>query len=266
MTVAILEKYQSGRQSRGDSNSLTVEYVITGTDDAIVAREALDSGAAPILDGLLLVGTAIESRLANEAWSGTATYGLVPKPDSTNTPNGEYSFETGGGTAHITQSLGTTRYALAGSPAPDYKGTIGARPDGSVDGVDVVIPNFEWSETWYYTSIGIPQALGLNLLTGRINQSTFKGFPAGSVLFRGASGGQSGNNPVAITYRFAYSVPLINATINGITGINKRGWDYIWVLYEDYADATARKLVQRARAVYVEKVYPEADFSVLGIG
>ncbi len=51
-----------------------------------------------------------------------------------------------------------------------------------------------------------------------------------------------------------------------MTGINKRGWDYLWVRYADVEDPTAKMLVQRPMAVYVEQVYPYRDFSGLGIG
>ena len=51
----------------------------------------------------------------------------------------------------------------------------------------------------------------------------------------------------------------------GITGINKDGWDYLWVRYNDEEDAAAKKLVRRPEAVYVERVYLRADLNLLGI-
>lgn len=46
----------------------------------------------------------------------------------------------------------------------------------------------------------------------------------------------------------------------------KEGWHYLWVRYEDDEDATARTLIKKPRAVYVEQVYYYGDFSLLGIG
>ncbi len=40
----------------------------------------------------------------------------------------------------------------------------------------------------------------------------------------------------------------------------------MWVRYEDSEDATAKALVKKPVAVYVEKVYEYGDFSGLGIG
>jgi hypothetical protein len=51
-----------------------------------------------------------------------------------------------------------------------------------------------------------------------------------------------------------------------ITGIVKRGWEYLWVRYEYSVDATAKALVKNPLAVYIEKVYEEDNFADLGIG
>ncbi len=40
----------------------------------------------------------------------------------------------------------------------------------------------------------------------------------------------------------------------------------MWVRYADAEDTTAKAIVKKPVAVYVEKVYDEGDFSGLGIG
>ena len=57
-----------------------------------------------------------------------------------------------------------------------------------------------------------------------------------------------------------------NLTVGDIVGINKKGWEYMWVRYADAEDATAKVIVKKPVAVYVEKVYEEGNFAVLGIG
>ena len=101
-------------------------------------------------------------------------------------------------------------------------------------------------------------------LTGRVNNAGFKGFAAGEVLFLGASGSQRGEEDWEITYRFAASPNVAGLTIGDITGINKKGWEYIWVRYADAEDE--KVLVKQPIAVYVEKVYDEGNFAGLGIG
>jgi hypothetical protein len=52
--------------------------------------------------------------------------------------------------------------------------------------------------------------------------------------------------------------------VGGIGGINKRGWEYLWVRYVDAAEGDA--LIKKPQAVYVEQVYPEGNLGGLGIG
>ena len=49
-----------------------------------------------------------------------------------------------------------------------------------------------------------------------------------------------------------------------IVGVDKKGWEYLWVRYADAEDQNV--LVKKPIAVYVERVYEEGDFSLLGIG
>ena len=54
--------------------------------------------------------------------------------------------------------------------------------------------------------------------------------------------------------------------IGDLTGIAKKGWEYLWVRYEDAVDASAHKWIKKPAFAYVERVYPEGDFGLLGIG
>ena len=50
-----------------------------------------------------------------------------------------------------------------------------------------------------------------------------------------------------------------------ISGISKKGWEYLWVRYGDAEDTAAKAIVKKPMAAYVEKVYEDGDFSSLGI-
>ncbi len=54
-------------------------------------------------------------------------------------------------------------------------------------------------------------------------------------------------------------------TIGTITEIAKKGWEYLWVLYEKVEDAAAvpPRIVKRPAAVYIERVYDEDTFAKL---
>ncbi|HQL55478.1 MAG TPA: hypothetical protein PLQ87_12285, partial [Phycisphaerae bacterium] len=68
------------------------------------------------------------------------------------------------------------------------------------------------------------------------------------------------------TFRFAASPNVTNLTIGDITGINKKGWEYLWVRYADSEDTVAKALVKKPIAVYIERVYDDGNLSLLGIG
>jgi hypothetical protein len=99
-----------------------------------------------------------------------------------------------------------------------------------------------------------------------VNGSGFKGFTKGEVLFLGASGSKRGLEDWEITFRFAASPNVTGLSLGSITGIAKEGWNYLWVRFTDDEDATAKALIKRPIAAYVEQVYPYGNFSGLGIG
>ena len=58
---------------------------------------------------------------------------------------------------------------------------------------------------------------------------------------------------------------MTGLVIGEITDIAKKGWEYLWVRYTDVEDTTAKALVKRPAAVYIEKVYLDGDFADLGV-
>lgn len=183
------------------------------------------------------------------------------------------SFDTSGGSTHKTQAESESRY---GTGAPDMKNAIGVDGD-SVAGVDIIIPALTWTETYdvpaKYVTADYIKTLGM--LTGTVNNGTFRTFPAGEVLFVGASGSQEwdsqkGDGPWTLSYKFVQSsnagagqtFPAITA--GSITGIEKKGHEYLWIRYE--AAVEGSDLIKQPKYAYVNKVYRETNFSQLGIG
>jgi len=215
-------------------------------------------------DGLVRQSLSIE-RIAEDVWEGTVRYGPRQPPQM---GDSSYQFETGGGTQHITHSIQTVgRYAPPGKTAPDFQGAIGVTHD-NVEGVDITVPVYNFSETHYIAVELVTNSYKATLfyLTGKVNNAPFRGFATGEVLFLGASGSQRGQEDWEITFKFAASPNVQNMTIGDITGINKKGWEYLWVRYADDVDANANALIKKPIAAYVEQVYQYADFSLLGIG
>lgn len=206
--------------------------------------------------------------LGDDAWQLEVTY-TSNGADSDEQPqplNRSRSFETGGSTTHITQALAETKFGTG----PAMNSAIGVSAD-SVAGVDVVVPQFNWTESYDVPARYVTQdyIVSLHNLTGTVNAGTFRGFAAGEVLFLGASGTQQwdtqkGDGPWNLSFKFIASPNATGLTVGEITGIAKKGHEYLWVLYED--DVSDDTLLKKPKAVYVNQVYKTASFAGLGIG
>ena len=264
MAITVHEKWESRETTMGESPSVDLIYIVRGTDSDLAAKTALAAASPVLYHGLVRQSMHLE-RIAENIWEGSVRYGKFEPPE---TGDSSYQFDTGGGTQHITQSLQTVaRYAPPGKTAPDFQGAIGVTHD-NVEGVDITVPVYNFSELHYIASSLVTGAYKATLfyLTGRVNNAPFRGFAAGEVLFLGASGSKRGQEDWEISFKFAASPNMTGLTIGDITGIAKKGWEYLWVRYADAEDAAAKALVKRPAAVYVEKVYLDGDFSLLGIG
>lgn len=269
MTVTVSESWGSRKRSiSSDSCDLTLTYLIEGTDNDTTAYDALVS-TSPSTYTFDAAGRALNrqtvavERVGENEWKGSVKFGIKK---GENPAESSYDFDTGGGTTHVTNSIATVNSYAASGTAPNFGNLIGVTKD-SVEGVDVTIPQYRFSETHNFNVSSITAAYKLTLfgLTGCVNNATFKGFAAGECLFLGASGSQKGEEDWAITYNFAAQPNASSLSVGSITGITKRGWDYLWIRYEDAEDTTAKRLVKLPIAAYVEQVYTYAALSGLGI-
>ena len=256
----IIERYDSREATVGDSPSVDLIYVVDGTEDDAAVRALVEATIPAIYAGLVYQSYHIAHQ-GGGVWEVSVRYG---QREPKETGQSSFTFETSGGTTHITQSLETMgRYGAA--PIPDFKGAIGVSTD-SVEGTDITVPVYQFTETHYLPVATVTSTYKAILfhLTGRVNDAPFKGFAAGEVLFLGASGSQRGVDDWEISFRFAASPNATGLVVGDITGIDKGGWEYLWVRYADAEDADT--LVKQPVAVYVERVYEYGDFSLLGIG
>jgi hypothetical protein len=279
--------------SRGTA-TYTKSFKVFGTDDDLALHNEIRSYIANWGfywqypgggDEKLAIDSYSVSYLGDKAWQVTLNYQKAgadndERPDPFKRSR---SFDTTGGTQHITQGLVTADFAQGeqrywnGTPAaPNQYGAI-AVDDDRVAGVDIVVPALQWTETYdvphsYVTAAYIKSVAGL---TGTTNSAAFRTFAKGEVLFIGCTGQQEwdsdrGDGPWSLSYRFIASpnagsgatAPAI--TVGDITGIEKKGHEYMWVRYENSVDSSA--VVKKPKAVYVNRVYPEGNFAGLGIG
>lgn len=266
MPIVVNELFDSRQITTGPSPSVELRYDIFGTNDNVEARAALVDASPESYDPygggwFFLPRDSITIRpVGDQRWEGAVRY-------EARAEGPVFSFDTGGGIQRITNSLLTrARYAPPGKTAPDCKGAIGVTADG-VEGVDIVVPVYQFSETHFKPdSFVTPAYKGvLFALTGKVNSAPFRNFAAGEVLFLGASGAKRAAGDWEITFRFAASPNMTGLTVGDITGIAKYGWDYLWVRYADELDVPASALVKRPVAAYVEQVYQTGNFAELGI-
>jgi hypothetical protein len=274
MAVTVTKRYDSDDSSTGKNTSLTETYVITEAADRVAALNALLTATpTATIDGYIRQ-TARVSPIGDpdetEIWQGEVIYGEASF-SAPQTGDSIFNFDTTGGQQHITQSLATVASYPGGSgAAPDFEGAIGY--DGEqVQGAEITVPVYSFSETHWLAAatVDITYRGKIFALTGKVNNASFKGTQAGECLFLGASGSRRGTDASdgwEITYRFAAQPNQTGLTIGDITGITKKGWEYLWVLYADVIDNDTAVLVKRPRNVYIEKVYRDGDFSTLGIG
>jgi hypothetical protein len=254
-----------------DGKSANLVYSIIGTDDAAAAMTELKSAAPATFESLTRQELTVQPVWADSSnseglWEGSARYGSFEPNYVPVIGDDFYQFDTGGGNQHITQSL--TNIDSEPADAPDFDGAIGVSQGGNVDGVDIVVPVFNFSETHYLSNATLTSAYKQDIfdLTGKVNVAIFKGFAIKEVLFLGASGSQRGNkSDWEISFRFAASPQKTSIAIGaGITIATKEGWEYLWVHYK--SNVNKNRPIQKPLAAYVEEVYSTGDFSLLGIG
>jgi hypothetical protein len=258
--ITIDEKFDSRAATEGESPLTELLYVVQGTDNDGAVKSLLMATAPVTYAGLRRDSFSIKP-LGGGIWDCSVQYAKFES-------NSQFTFETGGGTQHINQSLQTVgMYVAPGEVAANFGGAIGVNQD-QIEGTDITVPVFSFTETHYINSALVTGAykLALFMLTGRVNGGSFKGFAAGEVLFLGASGSKRGTDDWEISFRFAASPNVAGLSLGNITGINKQGWHYLWVRFEDDEDTTAKKLIKKPVSAYVERVYEYGDFSALGIG
>ncbi|MEX2218845.1 MAG: hypothetical protein WD749_08800 [Phycisphaerales bacterium] len=268
MPITVTEKFESRKSTKGDNPSAELVYTVRGTNDDLAARNQAETTSPATYDTLPRQSVSVEP-VGDELWEATVRYarqsGSLPEPGQS-----IFSFDTGGGTQHITQSKDTvSSHAASGTTAPDFEGAIGVTAD-SVEGVDITVPVYQFSETHYFPDEEVTPAYKGTLfsLTGKVNSGSFRGFQAGEVLFLGATGSRRGTGPEddwEISFRFAASPNAVGISVGSISGISKKGWEYLWVRYADQEDTGSHAIVKRPVAAYVERVYDEGNFAGLGI-
>lgn len=253
--MAVAFKYDSVISAE----SIERSYLITASSDADAYTQLVAHASCPYtLAGasvLLYRRYPVVKHIGGGYYESTVQWGLADQ-------FADVSFSTSGGQQLVTQSLNTQ---IFGPDAPNHLGQIGVTKNG-VEGVQITVPVFQWSESHLLENAVVTESYidSLYTMTGTTNDATWRGKPQGEVLFMGATGQRRSADDWSLTFTFSRSQNVTSLTVGDITGINKKGWEYMWVKYVDDTDINDY-LIRKPIGVYVERVYEESDFSDLGI-
>jgi hypothetical protein len=257
-------------------------YVIKGATNESDALTALLANAPSTVNGLGLVDQKCEvEELGENLFYGIAKYEQFSY-DYQPANSFHFSFDISGVNTHITHALAHVNTypngAATTNDQKNFQGTIGVNEDGTIDGCDIVIPALTWQMTYTFNDSDITTSFITTLMNtvGKVNTDTFHSFAAGTLLLTSVSGQQRDDKMWDLLYKFACSENETNLSVGNITGIQKKGWEYMWVYYEtdkvgSYAGVSkvTRQNVyfvhKVPKQVMIEKVFKETAFSVLGI-
>lgn len=259
MPGQIIETYRSRAATEGENPQAELQFVVINEPDDVEVRVMVATASPSSYLGLRRTNYSI-TPISDKDWDVTVLY--QSKADPT------YAFDTSGGTAHVKQSIATVgKYAAPGEFAADYEGAIEVSGD-SVNGADIVVPVFSFSETHYVTDDFVTPLYKLLVfaLTGRVNNATFKGLSRGECLFLGCQGQKQGTGDWELLFKFSASPNAVGLNVGPITIAAKEGWHYQWTSFAEAVDNDAKELIKKPQAAYVEQVYQYGDFSALGIG
>jgi hypothetical protein len=246
----------------GKGDHSTLMYMASGYATRPTAKAAILAIAPATNQGLYFQRISIE-QTAVATWVGRCEYG-VREPLAV----GEYTFswDTTGGTVHLTTPIDCTSYAVAGYTAPtDLEKVILADRDRRVQGVDVPTPSLKLTISYRLPGATITLAYikALAGCVGKTNDKAYGGFEAGELLFLGATGRSGSATDPIVDFHFLASVNVTGMTLGDITGIDKTGHQYIWPWFGEDEDETADELIVKPKAIYVDTVVEECDFYTL---
>ncbi len=270
------------------------DYIVSGTTERTeallaVAREApredltVDDQDAdvPVFRSNISI-----KEVGGGVWEATVSYGGTP--DSI-----DLSVSFGVRTVKRYQALETVKsydciaggVAVAGAGAhgnvPDFKGAIGVKGDGDIEGVDIEVGSIEFSITKKWKRNRVSQDYFIKLFRfadqGAVNKYRFTIvwleqhliFPKGDLRFRSVNVKSSDTEELEMTYNFAYQSPLLENSntpfkVGNSANIGMEGWEYGWVHYK--TSTSASRITKVPVAFIVNRVYPYEDFEELELG
>lgn len=256
------------RRSRGEISARR-GYLVTGVTNEAEAYTAV-LVEAPTSIGSFDIREASVDEVGHDEYEAFVTWSagsaVVEPPED---GDEAFSFELSPAAYMVYQSRETIAKYPNGATTPQYRGAINVDQEGRVNGVQwPPSPAQVFTQQATVDAARITQSYYRTLcaLAGKVNDATFLGFAAGELLFLGATGRRQGAGPWQIEYKFGFSANEEGLTVGTITGIAKKGWEFLWAHYrtDKYSDGTNDiAIVQVPVFAYVERIVDDADFGDL---
>jgi hypothetical protein len=278
MSVVVSERHKMRRYSLKGAER---RYLVRGATDESSAMgnllAQLGSAVPAAIGGFPILPQDITvDEIETDIWEAVVPYkesglsGGAPGDFSVN-------FDISGQTQRIKHAIGYRHFWDPDNVKAkrDSHGAININSDGSVEGVDIIIPfttltlNYtvdpsEMNDTYVGT---------LCRMVGTVNGNDFKGFRAGELLFTRCSGRKRNSEAWDLSFGFGVSEnkdahstsPIVIGNIDGGSPIEKRGWDYLSVFYDHNPDPAAKIRETVPTNVYICQVYHDSDFSLIGL-
>lgn len=184
---------------------------------------------------------------------------------------------TKGGSIHIVASLATVGAYGAGATTADNTNLICVNEDGSqVEGVDIGSGELSFTVVKVFPAAGLPNLGSLFSLSApnHVNNATFTvtdsvtgltiTLAPGECLFKGSEFGESrADGGVEFSFDFCGLPNVTGLSFCGLAGIAKKGHEFLWP--RSFRDVLTNGLTSKVKRAYVERVYPEGNFALLGI-
>jgi hypothetical protein len=175
------------------------------------------------------------------------------------------SFSCGCGKRRITHSLNQTivKGDLNPGGAIGWNGKAGA--EMFIEGVEVPCPQSHeiYTKCMKASDMTTAKKKKIHNLVGKVNDSTFKGWSKGEVMFVGADyTAKQGAEYITISYYFDVCT---NSSVNiGGETVDKKGFEHVWAI-TDVQVATDNKVEVVAKGIYKDQVLEYGDFGDLGL-
>lgn len=267
----------------GISSTYTDAYLLEGYSEA-AALAAIVGAADPykIINGVILNSVEYDlsrrGKPSDNSWEGVVSYKHSSATQQFDIPANEndekLSFSFSGPSTFFTKAIAQDNF---GTTARDVGLAINVSNNGDVEGMDVGIPSSGFQ-------VRIKQDLGANAaaintkvkelraLLHTKNDDTFRGLEAGDCLLTQFSGEQRNDGLFDMIYDFAVELnqdytsdQFDTGRVQFTIGRKIKGFELIWVMYEQFEDTTAKVMVPQALGVYVADVFEDGDFSTIGI-